>query len=326
MTSYRFENKKFISSKRDSASLHCLSFAEVKACQMHNHSDQPLDESVMSIRQHFKEETHLAQLADKILTAKNDAYISHYTDYTLLSLTLKNHENPEKNESIIMILYPDYALLVYDDTLSTIETYITNINKVFGQLVDMSVPNLLIPYALIRHDLLTDRAFLREIESTTLALELSFVTNLKNPQNKILNLRKTLSNYKHYYLSLIDLFEDMTEDYEDLLPNDADLNYQRLTNKLNRLYKYSVMLSEYVSQVNDRYRAQIDLNLNKTMKTFTILSAIFLPLTLIVGWYGMNFEGMPELTFKHGYLYVIGLSVTILTGSLIYIKKRGFWD
>lgn len=126
--------------------------------------------------------------------------------------------------------------------------------------------------------------------------------------------------------SLIDLFEDMTEDYEELLPQDADLNYQRLSNKLDRLYKYSVMLSEYVSQVNDRYRAQIDLNLNKTMKTFTILSAIFLPLTLIVGWYGMNFEGMPELGSKYGYLYVIGLSVTILTGSLLYIKKRGFWD
>lgn len=326
MVSYRFEQKKFIPSSIEQASLHCLSFAEVNECREASDSEQALDYPAADIRQHFKEKIHFALLADKIITAKNDAFINHYSDYTLLSLTLKNHEDPEKNEAIIMILYPDYALLFYDDKLSTIETHIAHINKVFTQLTEISVPNFLIPYALIRHDLLTDRSFLREIENTTLELEISFTTELKNPQNTILNLRKTLSNYKHYYLSLIELFEDMTEDYEDLLPNDADLNYQRLTNKLNRLYKYSAMLSEYVSQVNDRYRAQIDLNLNKTMKSFTILSAIFLPLTLIVGWYGMNFEGMPELTFKYGYLYVIGLSVTILTGSLFYIWKRGFWD
>lgn len=325
MTSYRFENKKFIATDVERASLHCLPFSAVKACQARNSDDSPL-EAQDDIRRYFKEDIHLLLLADKILSAKNEAYIGHYPDYTLLSLTLKNHEDSTKNEAIVMILYPDYSLLFYDDALSSAEMHIDHINTIFSQLSEISVPNLLIPYALIRYDLLTDRTFLRDLESTTLALELSFTTSLKNPQNKILNLRKTLSNYKHYYLSLIDLFEDMTDDYEALLPNDADLNYKRLTNKLNRLYKYSVMLSEYVSQVNDRYRAQIDLNLNKTMKTFTILSAIFLPLTLIVGWYGMNFEGMPELTFKHGYLYVIALSVTILISSLIYIKKRGFWD
>lgn len=325
MASYRFESKQFVPAEVENACLHCLSFAEVKACQELGDSHFPNNNSVNDIRAHFKEKIHFALLADKILTEKNDAFINHYTDYTLLSLTLKNHEDPDKNEAIVMIIYKDYSLLFYDDTLSVVDTHIANINKVFSQLSEITIPNLLVPYALIRHDLLTDRSFLRDIESSTLELEISFATELKDPQNTILELRKTLSGYKHYYLSLIELFEDMTEDYEALLPDDADLNYQRLTNKLNRLYKYSAMLSEYVSQVNDRYRAQIDLNLNKTMKSFTILSAIFLPLTLIVGWYGMNFEGMPELTLKHGYIYVIGLSLTILTGSLLYIWKKGFW-
>lgn len=327
MASYCFENKKFIPSTKEKASLHCLSFSDVRAWKSRlNNGDLIAADLQAELSQYFKKEIHLALLADKILNSQNDPYIGHYSDYTLLSLTLINHEDSAKNESIVMILYQDYSLLFYDDARSTVETHITNINTIFSQLSEISLPNLLIPYALIRYDLLTDRSFLRSIENTTLDLEISFSTQLKNPQNTILSLRKTLSNYKHYYSTLIDLFEDMTEDYEDLLPKDADLNYQRLANKLNRLYKYSVMLSEYVSQVNDRYRAQIDLNLNKTMKTFTILSAIFLPLTLIVGWYGMNFEGMPELSFKHGYLYVIGLSLTILIGSLLYIKKRGFWD
>lgn len=330
MQRYRFENKRFIETTGEDATLYCFSYATLKANQAHhlfNADDGAVFEKTADkpLKHYFKEDVHFLFLADKILSAEQDTYIGHYRDYTLLSLTLIDHEDETKNEQIVMIIYEDYSLLFYDDTLSTAAKHIQHINDVFGQIVEISTPNLLVPYALIRHDLLTDRSFLRSVENSALELELSFASAPKDPQNTILKLRKTISNYKHYYLSLIDLFEDMTEDYEELLSKDADQNYRRLTNKLDRLYKYSAMLGEYISQVNDRYQAQLDLNLNKIMKTFTIISAIFLPLTLIVGWYGMNFEGMPELSFKHGYLYVICLSLSILTGSLFYIRKRNFW-
>lgn len=326
MTSYRFENKQFILSSSETSSLHCLSFSDVRDYQAQFEKGSIAELTNNSTFKLFEKEQHLSHLAEIILTAKNDAFINHYSGCVLLSLTLKNHLDSERNEPIIMIYYQRYMILVYDDSLSDIDHYIENINEVFSLLTEIPDPNYLVPYALIRDDLAEDRVFLRDIESMTLEFELSFGTQAQDSHNTILNLRKTLSGYKHYYLSLIDLLEDMTEDYESFLPPEIGLNYQRLISKVNRLYKYSVMLGEYVSQVNDRYRAQLDLNLNKTMKTFTILSAIFLPLTLIVGWYGMNFEGMPELSIKYGYLYVIGLSLTILLGSLFYIHKRGFWD
>ncbi len=103
--------------------------------------------------QYFKETIHFTQLAEKLLTAKNDTYIGHYPDYTLLSLTLKDHEDAEKNEAIVMVLYEDYSLLFYDDLLSTADQHIHHINRIFSQLSEISVPNLLIPYALIRHEL-----------------------------------------------------------------------------------------------------------------------------------------------------------------------------
>lgn len=65
--------------------------------------------------------------------------------------------------------------------------------------------------------------------------------------------------------------------------------------------------------------------MNNTMKYLTVLSTIFFPLTIIVGWYGMNFLYMPEFAWKHGYLYVIGLSVlTIIVVALIARKKKWF--
>ena len=62
--------------------------------------------------------------------------------------------------------------------------------------------------------------------------------------------------------------------------------------------------------------------MNNTMKLFTVVSVIFLPLSLIVGWYGMNFTGMPELTWKYGYMMAIALCLIITVLNLILFKRK----
>jgi magnesium transporter len=58
------------------------------------------------------------------------------------------------------------------------------------------------------------------------------------------------------------------------------------------------------------------------MKTLTIISAVFIPLTFIVGVYGMNFDNMPELHTVNGYFIVMGSMVLLVIGLIIYFKKR----
>ena len=65
--------------------------------------------------------------------------------------------------------------------------------------------------------------------------------------------------------------------------------------------------------------------MNEVMKTLTIVSAIFIPLTFIVGVYGMNFENMPELKNPNGYFIVIGLMFSIVIGMVYYFKKRNWF-
>ncbi len=62
--------------------------------------------------------------------------------------------------------------------------------------------------------------------------------------------------------------------------------------------------------------------MNQVMKTLTIVSVIFMPLTFIVGVYGMNFENLPELKWKYGYFYILGFMLLVVLSMIIYFKKK----
>jgi magnesium transporter len=64
--------------------------------------------------------------------------------------------------------------------------------------------------------------------------------------------------------------------------------------------------------------------MNEIMKMLTVVSSLFIPLTFIVGVYGMNFEYMPELKWKSGYFVVWGVMLLLILGLMIYFTKKGW--
>jgi magnesium transporter len=70
------------------------------------------------------------------------------------------------------------------------------------------------------------------------------------------------------------------------------------------------------------YSSTISNRLNSVMKTLTVIGAIFIPLTFIVGIYGMNFEFMPELHYRYGYHAVMFGMLGIAVGMFLYMKSR----
>jgi|GEM_PF-725577 len=66
-------------------------------------------------------------------------------------------------------------------------------------------------------------------------------------------------------------------------------------------------------------------HMNIIMKTLTLVSVVFLPMTFITGLYGMNFEKMPELKWEYGYLYALILIGVLGSSIAFYFKKRGWW-
>ena len=92
-----------------------------------------------------------------------------------------------------------------------------------------------------------------------------------------------------------------------------------------RLREESQLLREYCTQIQSLFQSEIDIRQNRIMQILTIVTTIFLPLTLLVGWYGMNFSGMPELHWKYGYPAIILVSVAVVVLSLWVCKKKKFW-
>lgn len=74
------------------------------------------------------------------------------------------------------------------------------------------------------------------------------------------------------------------------------------------------MVETYLSSVSNR--------MNEVMKVLTIISTIFIPITFIVGVYGMNFPNMPEIGWRWGYLLVWAAIVASVGGMIAFFRKR----
>ena len=115
---------------------------------------------------------------------------------------------------------------------------------------------------------------------------------------QITGIRKKLIILDNYYQQFVAIGEELEENALDFF-QEENLHYFRIfSSRAARLSNNTRMLQEYSMHVRESYHAQLDHDTNNVMKLFTVVTTIFLPLTLIVGWYGMNFTTMPEFTWK----------------------------
>lgn len=180
--------------------------------------------------------------------------------------------------------------------------------------------------------ILRDMECLQEIEVTCYAMEEWLISEGKRvrdlegiePTTDILRYRKKLLMRNFFYQQFAELCDMLAANEHSFFGERAVTLLNDMGKRADRLYDYSQMLREYLVQIRELYQQQIDLEKNKSMQSLTAVTTIFLPLTLITGWYGMNFRYMPELHSPYGYWVIVGVAALIFVSEIIYFRKKRY--
>lgn len=129
--------------------------------------------------------------------------------------------------------------------------------------------------------------------------------------------KRIVSKFEAFYLDMLSILDEL-EDIEET-------SNKTLKQKLSRLEVYAGRIGQIISEIRSEGESlQLDKE-NKTMEFLTVITTIFLPLTLLTGWYGMNWKGMKELDWKWGYLVFIVVSIITVAFEIVYFIKRGYF-
>ena len=128
---------------------------------------------------------------------------------------------------------------------------------------------------------------------------------------------------EHYSVSdTLPIKRDKQSTTTILLNPDSIRQMRSLNDRIIYLRHDVENMHQRIISLRETYNSSLSANLNETIRTLTVIATIVLPLTLITGIYGMNFEFMPELTSKYGYYYALGLIAALGGGMILYFKRK----
>jgi len=247
------------------------------------------------------------------------AELEAYDGYDFILLNVINDENRYSTHRIGLYVTPERVVFVCCRPSGVVQ----GVLDAFIQTKAVNLSPSRILYAFFNSLTNNDSQELQELEEEISAIEEQVIEGRDEDYIRdIVAMRKKLMFYKKYYEQLLDVAESIEENANGMLSASALRYFKMFTSRVDRLNRNILNLRDYITQVREAYQSQQDIRLNEIMKLFTVVTAIFLPLTLLVGWYGMNFKYMPELQWPYGYAIAIGISVLFVTGSIIYFKKK----
>ena len=264
------------------------------------------------LKQYIGDELYRRQLSIRHLCVpidKNAYYIAFYWC---------DIRNPQKNEERIGIYCDEKELAVFGN------------NARYAEILK-DLPEDQGPFGVLAAFLFEltsgDVDELESIENDINELERKIIaakSTIRGVSSRIIELRRSFLRVKRFYEQLAIVIDRLVENENEIIAPDVLSRFAALSRRVHYLMQSVADLREFVTQVREAYQARIDIEQNQIMKVFTVITAVFLPLTLIVGWYGMNFQ-IPEFSWRFGYLYVIVLSVVVCAVCVcIFRKKKWF--
>jgi magnesium transporter len=145
----------------------------------------------------------------------------------------------------------------------------------------------------------------------------------KSQLSNILILRRKMSFLEGSLGMVSRAFDEIINDVvQTRLSDDSRRQVRSLNDRVTYLRNNIENMHHRVISLREAYNSSLTANLNETIRTLTVIATIVLPLTLIAGIYGMNFDIMPELRSPFGYYYALGLMAAVGGGMIAYFKWK----
>ncbi|MFL6466697.1 MAG: magnesium/cobalt transporter CorA, partial [Pyrinomonadaceae bacterium] len=141
---------------------------------------------------------------------------------------------------------------------------------------------------------------------------------------EVMDLRRSVARLRRISARQLEVLYRISHGEFPQIPENVLPFFRDVHDHLLRISDLSESYRDLVGSLFDIHFAVIATRTNDVMKTLAVLSAIILPLSLISGIYGMNFEYMPELHSQHGYFITLGVMAVVAIILLIYFWRRGW--
>ena len=233
------------------------------------------------------------------------------------NITIPPHQANEMAKRFWFSYENDGELLILEED-SRIESLWKRIQEQKEHIDSAPLALLEILAAFAREDVL----YLQHLEKELGKMEETLMTGHEVPfSEQFLRYRRRLSELHFHYEQMIDLGEVLMAEYGRIEWDLLRQEWQQYVNQVERLDDYVGYMREYITQLRDLYHTIEDDRKNNGIRFLTVITTLCLPLTILTGWYGMNFKYMPEIHWKYGYPVFIAVVALIILVELWGIRK-----
>lgn len=160
---------------------------------------------------------------------------------------------------------------------------------------------------------------------TTIGMRPEIVGRMQELMNEVFQIRRSLLSLRQVIWPFRDLVFRITQSDHLSGSEEERRYYMDVHDYLVRLSSMVESSREMTTDIRDNYISINSNRMNSIMMTLTVITTIFMPLTFIVGVYGMNFDNMPELHWKYGYFLILGLMAIIGLVMYLWFKRKGWF-
>ncbi len=271
------------------------------------------------------EEFGLHRLAlEDVVNVHQRAKVEDYGEHAFIILRMVDSTNTAETEQFAMFVGPDFVLTFQERPGDCFEMVRHRLRDASGQLQKRGSDYL--AYALL--DAVVDAYFpvLERMDERLEAIELEILDS-KEAANAVPDLhaaRRGLLELRRAVWPLRELTSTLVRGEPRHFSSDVQPYLRDVHDHVVQLLDLLENYREMTSSLLDLHLSTVNHRLNEVMKLLTVISTIFIPLTFLVGVYGMNFDWMPELRVWWGYPICIVVMLTISLCMLRWFRRRGW--